>query len=102
MKYLAFSKADYEYQQCDTIEEARSWLSNTYEDGIPGEAQHDCIYELKEVVQFTETDRKENYKYTDYYDLQEGEDDEYVWPYDNEFDIIYDIAFVPYMEEVKK
>lgn len=78
-KYLAYDSINSDYEEFETIEQAREYLVEAFLD--PDEGYHpdliDCkIYELKETVEYDVIDKKENYKYMDEDDIPEGSDEE--------------------------
>ena len=92
-KYLAYDGINSEYEEFDTIEEAREYLTEGFLQ--PGEGYHpdlkDCaIYKLCEAVDYDVIDSKDNYP--------EIDEDSEEWPFDNEFDEIWKHKFVPISE----
>lgn len=99
--YLAFDAINCNYEEHDTIEEARKWLVDRFLSDCEDEGYHpdlvDCkIYKLAETVSYDVVDSKENYKYESEYDIPEGEDSDDVWPYDSAFDEIWKHKFIPF------
>ena len=95
-RYLAFDAANNEYEEFDTIEEARAWLKDGFLDQSEGyhpDAESFAIYEIKERVKIIVTDRKENYMYENEEDIPEGSDED-AWPYDNAFDYVCKHEFI--------
>lgn len=96
-KYLAYDSINCEYEQFDTIEEARKYLEEAFKDeneGYHPDAESCKIYELKEAVKVTIVDSKDNYKYLDEDDIPEDDTESEAWPYDNAFDEIWDHEFI--------
>jgi len=97
-KYLAYDACNNEYQEFETIEEAREWLEEGFLDPDEGYNLDDIkdfkIYILHETVDYDVVDKKSNYKYENEDDAPEGEEDE-VWPHDNKFDEVVKHRFVP-------
>ena len=94
-KYLAFDAINCEYEEFETIKDAREWLEECFLDSDKGYHPDlkDCkIYELKETVIYNVIDKKENYKYENEEDIPEGLNEE-SWPYDNSKDEIWEHKF---------
>ncbi len=96
-RFLAYDGINGDFEELETIEEAREWLKGCFLD--PHERYYpdmeSCkIYELKEIVGYDVIDSKENYKYTDEEDIPEGDTESKAWPYSNEFDEIIKHKFV--------
>lgn len=98
-KYLAYYDNQREYEEFDTIEAARKWLSEAIFDPVDliysadKETLESCkIYELKEIVKIEVLDSKENYKYLDEEDIPEDSDEE-AWPYGNNVDEVWKHEF---------
>ncbi len=93
-RFLVYFSPENEYEEVDTIEEARLSLKDVIccsEEGLYRPDADSCkIYELKEVVKIKVLDSKENYKYLYEEDVPEGEDEADVWPYSNDFDEIWE------------
>jgi hypothetical protein len=96
-KYLAYDSINSDYEEFETIEQAREWLVEAFhspDDGYHPELVDCKIYELKEVAGYDVTDKKENYKYECEEDAPEGHEDE-AWPFSSEFDEIWQHKFIP-------
>ena len=100
-KYLTFDCVDREYNEFATIEEAREYIQDRIDPNDEGYHPDikDCkIYELKEMVDYDVVDSKENYKYLTEDEIPEDDDESEAWPYDTDFDEIWQIKFVPTSE----
>lgn len=96
-KYLAYDGINCEYENFNTIEEARKWLVEAFldsSDGYHPDLKSCAIYKLEETVDYDVIDSKDNYKYM--YDDEIPEDDEEseAWPVDVVFDEIWKHKFV--------
>lgn len=96
-KYLAYDAINSEYEEFDTIEEAREWLEEGFLDSSEGYHPDvdDCkIYKLFETVTHEIVDSKSNYEYENEEDIPEENESAEAWPYDNSFDEIWKHKFV--------
>lgn len=95
-RYLTYDACQGEFEDHDTIEEAREHLKECFFDSydrVYHPDTSDCqIFELKEVVKVEVTDKKSNYEYEYEDDIPEGEDGE-AWPYDSDVDEIWNVRF---------
>jgi hypothetical protein len=93
--YLAFYSEESEFQLCETYEEAEEWLRDWYDEGFPEETMkgNDFIAKVTHRSKFTETDRKENYKYVYEDDIPEDDDESECWPHDSDIDIVGKLTF---------
>jgi hypothetical protein len=97
-KYLAFDGINGEYAAFETIEEARVYLEERFycsDLGYNPDLNLCKIFELKETVSYDVIDKKSNYKYM--YE-EEIPDDDLVsepWPYNTDFDEIWQHKFIP-------
>ena len=101
--YLAHDAINGEYEEFETIEEAREWLEESfldYDQGYHPETELCRIFELKEKVILNIIDSKKNYKYLNEDDIPEDDDESEAWPYDSVFDEICKHEFVS--ESVKQ
>jgi len=98
-KYVAYNAIDSEYEDFETIEEARKYLEEVFLDNTEHLYHPDMegckIFELKEVVGYDVIDRKENYKYLNEEDIPDDDNDSESWPYDNAADEIWKHKFIP-------
>lgn len=101
--YLAFDGINGEYEEFDTIEEAREWLEESFMDSKEGyhpDAALCLIYKLEETVVLSLADKQENYKYITEEDVPEDSDEE-CWPYPTQFDEIWTHKWVK-QENIEK
>lgn len=95
-KYLAVCTVENEFNFFDTIEEARKWIEEfvTDEDGISEDHLNTShIFELRENASYKVVDSKSNYKYMSEEDVPESEEEDSVWPYNSEYEEIWEIIF---------
>lgn len=83
-KYLAHDPINNEFEEFDTIEQAREWLEDIFLD--PDEGYHpnlmDCkIYKLVETVNYEVIDSKDNYKYLFNEDIPEDDEESEACPF---------------------
>lgn len=100
--YVAYFSEQGEFEFFETHEEAESWLRDWYNEGFPEETMEgrDFIAKVTHRSKFTETDRKENYKYVYEDDIPEDDDESEYWPHDSEIDVVGNLTFEPIkMEE---
>ena len=94
-KYLVIDP-DFDHEEFDTIEQARSYLESVFLDN--GEYHPDTevckIYTLVETVKLEEVDNKGNYKYECEEDIPDGDNESEAWPYSADFDIVAEHKFV--------
>ena len=104
-KYLAYDAVNNDYEEFDTIEDARKFLEEIFlddcGDGYSPELTDCKIFELKEVVEYDVIDRKENYKYEYEDEIPDGDEDSEAWPYDSLFDEIWKHKFVSFEDSSK-
>ena len=96
-KYLAYDGINGDHEGFETIEEAREWLEECFNDPVEGyhpDFQSCKIYELKEIVEYEVVDSRENYKYQNEEDIPDGDTESEAWPYSNEFDEVITHKFV--------
>lgn len=83
-KYLAHNPINWEFEEFETIEEARLFLEESFLDSDEGyhPDTRDCkIYQLVETVELNLIDKKSNYKYSDEDDIPEDDETSDFWPY---------------------
>jgi len=99
--YVAYFSAQNEFEFFETFEGARKWLLDWYDEGFPEETMRgfDCIAKVTHRSKFTETDRKENYKYVYEDDIPEDDDESEYWPHDSDIDVVGELTFEPIEEE---
>lgn len=92
-KYLAFAIGDHKY--CNTIEEARGWISDKIliDDEYHPDSKYSLIYKLEESVHLNVIDAKSNYKYENEEDIPDDDNESEAWPYDNNVDEILQHTF---------
>jgi len=103
-KYLAYDAPNNEYESFETIEEAQKWIEESILDPNDGYASEvkDCkIYELRQIVEFDKIDSKENYEYEYEDDIPEGDETSEAWPYDPDFDEVWQHRFIDVPPEEK-
>lgn len=97
-KYLAYDACNGEYEEFETIEEARDWLKEGFltDDGYNlDDMRNSKIYTIAETVEWEVTDRKSNYKYEYEDDIPEDDNESEAWPHDSIFDEVGTHKFVP-------
>lgn len=103
-RYITYDACQGEFEDHDTIEEAREHLKGIFFDSddrvYHPDTRYCQIFELKEVVTVEVIDKKLNYDYDYEDDIPEGEDGE-VWPYGSDVDEIWDVSFVDVKEGEK-
>ena len=101
-RYLTYDACQGEFEDHDTIEEAREHLKRMFfdsDDRVYHPDTSGCrIFELKEVVKVEVTDKKSNYEYENEDDIPDPADGE-AWPYGNECEEIWDVSFVDVKED---
>lgn len=89
-KYVAHFRAENEYEEFDTFEEAEKWLfeAQHYDDGFSLESMQggDYIAKITHRSKYTETDCKENYH--EHTDMCTPDCEREEWPYSNEYDVV--------------
>jgi len=95
-KYLAFDAINGNYEEFETIEEARKQLEESFScDGEYHPDLKECkIYKLEEVVDYDIIDKKSNYKYVNEDDIPEDDTESKAWPYNSVYDEVIDHKFV--------
>jgi len=84
MKYLAFNSGECDYEEFDTIEEAREWLDECFiveGEGYSQEPTGSKIYKLTEEVSYDVVDKMSNYDSKEQWEEETGMSDEYeeIW-----------------------
>ena len=102
--YVAYFSEQGEFEFFETHEEAEQWLRDWYYECYPDDtiSGRDCIAKVTHRSSFTETDRKENYKYVYEDDIPEDDDESEAWPHSSEFDVIGTLTFEKIAEEELK
>ena len=93
-KYLAYDGINGDFQEFETIEDAQKFLKEIFFDSDEGyhpDMKSCKIFELKQTVDYRVVDSKVNYK-TGYED--DFCDDDEIWPYNDDFDEIWEHEFV--------
>jgi len=100
-KYLAHDQINGDWEDFDTIEEAREFLTESFlddDEGYHPDADSCCIYQLYETVKIIELDSKSNYKYSSEDEVPEDDheaiDNEDFWPHPSQFDFISKHEFI--------
>lgn len=76
-KYLAYDGINCEYEDFNTIDEARTWLEQAFfdrEEGYHPDLKDCAIYKLEETVDYDVVDSKNNYKYMHEEDIPEDDE----------------------------
>ena len=87
-KYIAFDCTNYEFELCETEEEAKRWIGNI--DGSEGYSNEQCcgmagIAKIEAITKYTVIDRREDY--TD-------DDGDNPWSYNPDFDTVGELILV--------
>ena len=94
IKYIAFDATNYEYEPCNTFDEAKKWLRENDCEGISEETMEggDFIAKITHRSKYTETDRKEDYhEHTDACPEDCAEEE---WPFDDAWDVVGKVEMV--------
>ena len=97
-KFLAYDGINCEYEDFNTIDEARAWLKEAFlddQDGYHPDLKDCAIYKLEETVDYDVIDSKDNYKYRNEEDIPEDDQESVACPFGSEeYDEIWKHKFV--------
>jgi len=102
--YLAHDPINWEFEEFETIEEARLFLEASFldlDEGYHPDTNQCRVYKLTETVELTLVDKKSNYKYPSEDDVPEDDETGDFWPNPSQFDEIYEHKFVKQEEETR-
>ena len=97
-RYLVFDGINSDHQYFDTLKECHNYIHDyVYEvgEGFHPDMDLMAIFELKESVSHEVIDKKSNYKYEYESEIPEEDTESEAWPYNTDYDEIWEIKYIP-------